>query len=189
MIRLFTFIWQLRKSNFTKALITIHYLFIISFISNCKKNENIDIELINKIRLNSYDDEGEFDIYLEKFYRDMNFYGVYPQKPKKTIIKFSKLDELKGTTHIHGLSLGYNNDELIEIYINPSTWKKFNKPLKYWLMYHELSHDVLNLEDLEQSTINDGKLMFPNLESYEKKTMEEFIESYLNLIELNFKKQ
>jgi hypothetical protein len=41
-------------------------------------------------------------------------------------------------------------------------------------MYHELSHDVLNLEDLPK---NEGKLMFPSIATYESKTMDDFIES------------
>lgn len=142
-----------------------------------------DINLYNEVVENSYDGDGEFDIYLKKFYRDLSFYGIYPKKPEKTIIKFSKLDQIDKTTHIHGLSYGVNDDDKIEIYINPSTWDRFNKPMRYFLMYHELSHDVLNLEDLEAKTINKGKLMYPEISNYENINMDEFIESFDNLFE------
>ena len=126
---------------------------------------------------NAYDSDVNFEFYVKKFYRDINFYGIFPKKPKITIIKFSRLDQLVNTTHIHGLSYGMNDDDRIEIYINPSTWESFNKPMRYILMYHELSHDVLNVDDLEATHENKGKLMYPAISTYEHKTMDDFIES------------
>ena len=43
-------------------------------------------------------------------------------------------------------------------------------------MYHELVHDILNLDDLDAKTWNEGKLMYPEISSYENKTMDDFIE-------------
>ena len=45
-------------------------------------------------------------------------------------------------------------------------------------MYHELSHDVLNLEDLEATPNNEGKLMYSEISRYENYTMDDFIESF-----------
>ena len=102
-----------------------------------------------------------------------------PKKPKVKIIKFSRLDQLDDTTHIHGMSFGINNDDLIEIYINPSSWESFNKPMRYMLMYHELAHDLLNLEDLAPTGSNNEKfLMYPHMSDFRNLTMDEFIESY-----------
>ena len=112
--------------------------------------------------------------------------GIYPKKPIRTIVKFAKLDQLTNTTHIHAISFGKDDDERIEIYINPSTWEKFNKPLRYYLMYHELSHDVLNLDDLEELPLNVGSLMYPAIESYSAISMDDFIESSHLLFE-NYK--
>ena len=84
---------------------------------------------------------------------------------------------------IHGLSYGLNDDDLIEIYINPSTWRKFNKPKRYYLLYHELAHDVLNLDDLEATPANEGELLYPAIASYENITMDDFIESSHRLFE------
>ena len=140
-------------------------------------------KLYEDIVANSYVTDEKFDIYIDKFYRDLEFFGIYPKKPSATIIKFSKLDQLDNTTHIHGLSFGGNHDDRIEIYINPSSWKKFTKPMKYYLMYHELAHDVLNVDDLEKKLSNEGKLMYPEISSYEKKNMDDFIESFHTLFE------
>ena len=86
--------------------------------------ENRDLH--NEIASNSYISPiVDLNIYLEKFYRDINYHGIYPTKPKSLILKFSSLDKMKTTTHAHGLSFGYNNDQLIEIYINPSSWSSF----------------------------------------------------------------
>ena len=55
-------------------------------------------------------------------------------------------------------------------------------------MYHELSHDILDLKDLEAIDENKGKLMYPELSSYENKNMDEFIESSHALFEEHSKK-
>ena len=128
-------------------------------------------------------------MYVDKFYRDVGVYGIFPKKPKTTIIRFAKLDQLHNTTHIHGLSYGINDDDRIEIYINPSTWKSFNKPMRYFLMYHELAHDILNVDDLNEKNINEGKLMYPAIAVYENKDMDDFIESSHALFEEVAEKQ
>ena len=142
-----------------------------------------EIRRYNEIVTNSYDSDEDFEMYVQKFYRDIGVYGIYPRKPKVQIIKFSKLEQLENLTHYHGLSCGFNDDEKIEIYINPSTWQKFNKPMRYFLMYHELAHDVLNLDDLDGKSWNEGRLMYPSISSYEKVTMDDFIESSHKLFE------
>jgi hypothetical protein len=165
------------------AIIIVISLVVIKLIQG-QSEANLHKEIV----ANSYDGDVNFDIYVEKFYRDLELYGIFPKKPKTIIIKFSKLDQLDNTTHIHGLSLGYNDDSKIEIYINPSSWQQFTKPMRYFLMYHELAHDVLNLDDLDSKSINEGKLMYPEISSYEKKNMDDFIESFHALFEEHSKK-
>lgn len=177
-----------KKSNLSKWIIGFTILIIVSFIILKLVQKQTEANLYKEIIANSYDGDVDFDIYVEKFYRDLEFYGIFPKKPKTTIIKFSKLDQLDNTTHIHGLSLGHNDDNKIEIYINPSSWQQFTKPMRYFLMYHELAHDVLNLDDLDNKAINEGKLMYPEISSYEKKNMDDFIESFHALFEEHSKK-
>lgn len=158
------------------AIISTIALFIIvslHFIDNSQKEK----KLYHKISSSAFDANVDFDFYVKKFYRDVEVFGIFPKKPKTTIIKFAKLDQLTNATHIHGVSYGMNDDDRIEIYINPSTWESFNKPMRYFLMYHELSHDVLNADDLKDIPSNEGKLMYPAIASYESKTMDDFIES------------
>lgn len=175
---------QTKTSNFTQKKIftgVILLVFILLIIFSTFKNVNNNLH--NDVIINSYDSNGEFDIYVEKFFRDLEVYGIYPQRPKEMIIKFSNLDQIKNTTHVHGISFGKDNDEKVEIYINGNTWKNFNKPLRYFLIYHELAHDILNLDDTSIDYSNEGKLMFPMISSYENKNMDDFIESFHHLFE------
>lgn len=172
-----------KSSTFSKWLIGIIALILVSLFAYKLIQNQSEVNQYDEIAANSYDSDEDFDMYVQKFYRDLEFYGIYPKKPKVQIIKFSKLDQLDNTTHIHGLSFGSGDDDRIEIYINPSTWEQFNKPMRYFLMYHELAHDVLNLDDLEPKSWNEGKLMYPAISSYENKNMDDFIESAHALFE------
>ncbi len=62
------------------------------------------------------------------------------------------------------------------------------QPMRYLIIYHELVHDVLNLYDLDNKPINEGKLMYPEISSYVKKNMDDFIESSHVLFEEQAKK-
>ena len=96
------------------------------------------------------------------------------------------MDEISGLTHYHGISFGSDDDTKIEIYINPTTWEKFNKPMRYALMYHELAHDVLNLGHLKLAESNAVKQLMAPTVADGSFTMDEFIESYKALF-TNFK--
>jgi len=161
-------------------LVIIPLLLLIIVFSESDSQDDI---LYQDIVASSYETDVDFDFYVDKFYRDINVFGIFPKVPKIKIIKFARFDQMDDVTHIHAISLGMNDDERIEIYINPSTWEQFSKPLRYYLMYHELSHDVLNVDDLDATPLNEGKLMYPIITSYESKTMDEFIESSHALFE------
>ena len=131
-----------------------------------------------QISSSAIDSDIDFEMYVEKFYRDAFFMGIYPPKPKTTIIKLAPLDEISGLTHYHGISFGSDDDTKIEVYINPTTWEKFNKPMRYALMYHELAHDVLNLGHLKLAESNTVKQLLAPSVADGSFTMDEFIESY-----------
>lgn len=133
----------------------------------------------DKIKSTAYDDPNvDFSMYVDKFYRDLDIYCHYPTRSQKMIIKFADIDKIKGVSNINAVSYGVGNDELIEIYVNPSFWKKARRAQKYWLMYHELSHDVLNIDDLDAVPENVGKLMYPQMGVMDVADMDEFIEAF-----------
>lgn len=167
------------KRGILIAFASILVLYLVFFFVKKQKQYN----LYQEIKSSAYEADVDFNFYVEKFYRDIAVYGIFPKRPTTTIIKFAKFDHITNATHIHGISFGINDDDKIEIYINPSTWNTFKKPLRYYLIYHELAHDVLNLNDLANTPENEGKLMFPAIASYETKTMDEFIENSHALFE------
>lgn len=166
-----------------KILIAFVVLVVVSLMIHSAIKDRTEDKFYNEIVANSYDANENFELYIDKFYRDLEYYGIFPRKPKATIIKFSKLDQIESTTHLHGISFGGGDPERIEIYINSTSWNQFNKPMRYFLMYHELAHDILNLEDLEPKPENAGKLMYPEISSYENINMDDFIESFHALFE------
>jgi hypothetical protein len=176
------------KGNIQIFVSLFSIIFIIS-IGYAAYSKFYKINLYEEIVANSIETNEQFDDYVTKFYRDLEFYGIFPKQPKTKIIKLSRLDQIKDATHIHGISFGINDDDKIEIYINQSTWEQFNKPMRYFLLYHELGHDVLNLEDLPENTINEGKIMYPALSRYENKNMDDFIESMHTEFENHSKRQ
>lgn len=130
------------------------------------------------IREASFDTEEDLSIYVDKFYRDLECVGIIKTRPANCIVKFSNMQQFEETADIHGISLGYEQTDKIEIYINHESWKKFTKGQKYWLMYHELAHDILDLDDLSPDEANMGKLMYPIVYRFAPIPMDTFIEAF-----------
>ena len=57
--------------------------------------------------------------------------------------------------NVIALSYAYGDDSLINIKVDPQRWAKSNIEKKWYILYHELGHDVLNLEHGQG-----GKMMF-----------------------------
>lgn len=169
-----------RGIGFFLLILVAGTVIFISFLGEPDDKQNKDKTAPQTSSANAiYDVEEDFEMYLSKFYRDARYLGIYPPQAETTIIKFAKLDQQESTAHIHGVAMGMNDDNRIEIYINPSAWANFNKPMRYVVMYHELAHDILNLEHQQSDDQNTEKLlMYPDLADYRSFTMDQFIESY-----------
>jgi len=76
-------------------------------------------------------------------------------------------EPLEGNTI--ALAYGMNLDDKIVIKVDPTKWQKASVQKKWYILYHELGHDVLNLEHGEA-----GKMMFNFAER--EYTWEEFFE-------------
>jgi len=129
----------------------------------------------------SYESSEELKPYIDKFFRDLNNYGINKSIPQDFILKFSDLESHKTTSHFHGVSFGYNDDDKVEIYINKKSWSSFNKTQRYYIIYHELSHDILNLDDLSDNETNYGKIMYPSISKYDNLNMNDFIKNMKDL--------
>lgn len=169
---------------------TLVALAAIVFVALCILTPSREERLHLRIAESAYDvPEVDFDFYVDKYYRDLEYFGIIPVRPKSVIIKFADLDKMVDTKETEGICYGINQDDKIEIYINPSSWEKFTKPMKYWLMYHELSHDILNVDDLPDTEENKGKLMYPygskyfTMDTGTVMTMDYFIEHFHSFID------
>ncbi len=80
-------------------------------------------------------------------------------------IKTPNIDTLKATFepldgNTIALAYGMNYDDVIVIKVDPIKWQEATDAKKWYILYHELGHDVLNLEHGEG-----GKMMFNYSES------------------------
>jgi hypothetical protein len=131
----------------------------------------------------NYEISEGLELYIDKFYRDLGNFGHFPKRPRNFKVVFSSLDSFENTSHVHGVSLGMNIDDKVEIYINQRSWDSFSKPKRYYLIYHELGHDILNLNDLSEDENNWGSIMYPSISKYSDLTMDDFIVNMKGLFE------
>lgn len=99
----------------------------------------------NLNEVNQYD----LNLMIDIFLLDCKNHKI-PVKKGKVITSFETLDR-----KTLGLSYGIYNDLKIDLKIDPSKWESSSIPKRWYLIYHELGHDVLNLEHG-----NGGKMMF-----------------------------
>lgn len=79
------------------------------------------------------------------------------------------------------ISYGINNDKNILIKVNPITWNKASNQKKWYIIYHELGHDVLNFQHGEGD-----KMMFNFIDK--KYTWNEFFEDRKKMFDIYFSK-
>jgi hypothetical protein len=116
--------------------------------STNKSFENIRFTIGNQDmrKINQYDLEAMVKIFLEDC--------------KKFNKKVPEINTLKATFEplegsVIALSYGYGDDSTIVIKVDPEKWAKSSIEKKWYVLYHELGHDVLNLEHGQG-----GKMMF-----------------------------
>ena len=168
------------------------YLLGTSDISDFERNYYLFLKITNSIVFedqynnlsNNYvGDYQNFDLYVDQFFRELEQSGILKVRPKQVNIQLKSLDTSKDTYHMHGFSTGYDDDDVINITINKRSWNTFNKAQKYYLIFHELSHDVLNLDDLEFNEPNENNIMYPSISAYKDLTMDDFIDNFNLLLE------
>jgi hypothetical protein len=171
--------WGLWKAiGSSIALCVGAVLFSFIFVANIEMETlKAELELKNKISKIAYDDPSvDFQMYLDQFYKDLKYYNYTPKQPDNIIIKFAELNKIPETRSLAGISLGYNKDYCIEIYIDPAVWLIANDAQRYWIIYHELAHDILNLDHVDETQDNVGQLMYPEIpENY---NMDDFKKAY-----------
>ena len=137
----------------------------------------------NNMDNNYVGDYENFEPYVDQFYRELEQSGIAKVRPKKINIRLESLDTSESTYHMHGFSIGFDNDDIIDITINKRSWNTFSKAQKYYLIFHELAHDVLNLDDLDYNNPNEKNIMYPSIHSFKSLSMDDFIDNFNNLLE------
>ena len=137
----------------------------------------------NNIDNNYVGDYENFEPYVDQFYRELEQSGIVKVRPKKINIRLESLDTSESTYHMHGFSIGFDNDDIIDITINKRSWNTFSKAQKYYLIFHELAHDVLNLDDLDYNNPNEKNIMYPSIHSFKSLSMDDFIDNFNLLLE------
>ena len=119
------------------------------------------------------DDEYDFSYMLEEMENDKNFVDTYDLKgminyfiedcrkhsisiPNKMTID-ATLTGMANGTMAH--ALGRDDDSIIHIEIDPDQWHKSQIEKRWYILYHELGHDFLNLRHGEG-----GKMMYNIIE-------------------------
>ena len=112
--------------------------------------ENINIDDVNNYDIPSM---------INSFIIDLKYYFSQNNKNNKVFENLSrckvisKFQSLEGNTI--ALSKGFNDDGRVEVLIDPTKWENSSAPKRWYILYHELGHDILNLEHG-----NGGKMMF-----------------------------
>lgn len=126
-----------------------YYKFLIS----SQKNKST---LLNKLR-NKIGDKDMMDINIYDLKEMVNFFlddckrsDINVPEIETLSARFEPLDE-----GIIALSYAMGDDSKIVIKVDPKKWQNSSKQKKWYIMYHELGHDVLNLNHGEG-----GKMMF-----------------------------
>jgi hypothetical protein len=122
---------------------------MIEFLTSSQKsNENIRFTIGNQDirKINQYDLEAMVKFFLEDC--------------KKSNIKVPEIKTLNATFEplegdVIALSYAFGDDSLIKIKVDPEKWAKSNMEKRWYVLYHELGHDILNLEHGQG-----GKMMF-----------------------------
>ena len=161
--------------GFVVSVAIIIYLLSKDSNQNGGMQKGVDYELFTS---NAYPLDFDYNFYLTKYYRDLNAVGISPVKPRSVTIKYVDMQYFEGLTHYHGISFGMSDDSKVEIYLNKDSWDSFTKGEKYWVMYHELTHDILNYDHTPSKEIGQGSLMDPYLSATDNKSMDEFIEAW-----------
>jgi len=127
--------------------------------SNGKLVKNLiykDDEIVTNLRLiigdTNIEDVNVYDLeaMVKLFLKDCELNNIKLSSDYKITSTFETLD--KG---VLALAYGIFNDEEIIIKVNPQDWSNASNPKRWYILYHELGHDVLNLQHGQG-----GKMMF-----------------------------
>lgn len=129
------------------------------FYDAMTRTDNLPYGKRDEVEVNEYDLKSMVEVFLNDC-RNNNISIVANNTIKAT---FETLDG--GAI---ALSYGYNDDSMILLKVDPEMWANSSKEKRWYVLYHELGHDVLNLDHGEG-----GKMMFNFIDK--EYTWEDFV--------------
>ena len=143
-------------STFFKIVFSIENTEMNNLITRKQKESAQNDKSYNNLRFTI----GGKDIRESNTYDLKSMVNVFLEDCKKNNITTPPINSLKATFEpLDGnkiaLSYGLDNDSIIVIKVDPEKWEKSSNQKKWYILYHELGHDVLNLEHGEG-----GKMMY-----------------------------
>jgi len=155
-----------------------NYNFIIYDYKGKGWEKDDDDNKLDLRKINNYDLKAMINFFIEDYNRYSTKVSDKLISPKifnaKSIL--ATFETLEGETI--ALSYGMNNDSKIIIKVDPEKWANASEIKRWYILYHELGHDILNLEHGEG-----GKMMF-NFADREY-SWDEFIEDKKYMFENN----
>ena len=128
-------------------------IFESGFVINDYKG--IDGNNLDLREINNYDLKAMVNFFIEDYNRSSNKVSnkkSYPKVYNEKQIK-ATFEDLEGDKIAE--SYGINNDSVIVIKVDPEKWANASEEKRWYIIYHELGHDILNLDHGEG-----GKMMF-----------------------------
>tara|TARA_B110000285_G_scaffold176080_1_gene197612 strand:- start:984 stop:2222 length:1239 start_codon:yes stop_codon:yes gene_type:complete len=116
------------------------------------KNDVIKINFLSVIGDTNVEDVNVYDLeaMIKLFLKDCELNNIKLSSDYKITSTFETLNE-----GVLAKAYGIFNDEEIIIKVSPQEWSKASNPKRWYILYHELGHDVLNLQHGQG-----GKMMF-----------------------------
>ena len=141
-----------------------YYKIVFSIESSMTYLSDLAYEKVKTQSNESYDNLrftiGGEDIRKSNIYDLKSMVNIFLEDCKKNNITTPLITTLKATFepldgNTIALSYGFDNDSAIIIKVDPEKWANASKEKRWYVLYHELGHDVLNLDHGEG-----GKMMF-----------------------------
>lgn len=83
---------------------------------------------------------GSVHPYLQPYYVEFIELTGHVNKSEVILVEFSKLMP----DGVLGIAIGMDADSVVLVKINANHWNELSENQKWWLVMHELAHDILN---------------------------------------------
>lgn len=126
------------------------FITLLLFITSCTK--------LNNDTKSYFFVEAALRTEVVEYLKELEDAGIEVDYGNRFIVVLSNLNiDVKGAA---GIAYGMNDDRGVFVRIDVKAWGSYNKNLRRWLIWHELGHDIFNLEHEEH---RGAKIMFPSM--------------------------